>query len=239
MPEEDRVGPTGTAYYENNAQAFFDETIGVDMAPLYERFLAHVPAGGQILNAGCGSGRDALALLRAGYRVEAFDASPTLAALAETHCGLPVQVLRFHDITWKDRFDGIWACASLLHVPTVELPDVLRRLASALKPDGVLYASFKYGGGEREHKGRRFTDLDETCLAELLCVVPEFVELETWCCRSRYLTKFSQNIPRPLLRTPPPPRLLVDGEVRRLSVESGYSDFRYRPSAVTQPLTHE
>jgi hypothetical protein len=45
-------------------------------------------------------------------------------------------------------------------VPTAELPDVVGRLRAALKPSGILYASFKYGNGEREHHGRRFTDLD-------------------------------------------------------------------------------
>jgi len=187
-------------YYEDNAQAFFDETIGVDMAPLYERFLAGVPAGGQVLDAGCGSGRDVLAFLRAGYVVEAFDASPTLAALAETHLGQPVAVLRFEDITWRARFDGIWACASLLHVPMAELPGVLQRMAAALKPGGVLYASFKYGTGEREHKGRRFTDLDEARLMELLQAVPELVELETWTTSDRRPDRADERWLNTLLR---------------------------------------
>ncbi len=65
-------------------------------------------------------------------------------------------------------------------MPLAELPAVLARLASALKPTGILYASFKYGSGEREHGGRRFTDLDETGLAALLAATPAFIELETW-----------------------------------------------------------
>ncbi|WP_328987882.1 class I SAM-dependent methyltransferase [Thiorhodovibrio winogradskyi] len=68
---------------------------------------------------------------------------------------------------WFECFDGIWACASLLHVPLDQLADALARLSRALKKDGVLYASFKYGRGEREHNGRRFTDLNESGLAEL------------------------------------------------------------------------
>ncbi|WP_246156384.1 class I SAM-dependent methyltransferase, partial [Thiohalocapsa marina] len=107
------------------------------------------------------------------------------AFFAETHCGLPVAVLRVQDIEWMDRFDGIWACASLLHVPLAELPELLRRLARALKPGGVLYASCKYGAGEREHGGRRFTDLDEAGLAALLRAVPELAELETWTTADR------------------------------------------------------
>ncbi len=110
----------------------------------------------------------------------AFEASPKLARLASEHCGLPVEVRRFQEIEWQDAFDGIWACASLLHVPMVELPEVLRRLGRALKPDGVLYASFKYGAGEREHGGRRFTDLDEEGLAALVEGVTAFAVVETW-----------------------------------------------------------
>jgi hypothetical protein len=99
-----------------------------------------------------------------GYGVTAFEASPPPARLASVHCGLPVEVRRFQEVEWHDRFDGIRACASLLHVPMAELPAVLRRLGRALKPERVLYASFKYGSGEREHGERRFTDLDEAGL---------------------------------------------------------------------------
>ncbi len=168
------------AYYEDQAEIFFAETVDVDMAPLYARFLARVPPGGHLLDAGCGSGRDALAFRSLGYVVTAFEASPTLARLASEHCGLPVEVRRFLEIEWEDCFDGIWACASLLHVPMAELPEVLGRLGRALKPDGVLYASFKYGAGEREHGGRRFTDLDEEGLAALVGVVPGLKVIETW-----------------------------------------------------------
>jgi SAM-dependent methyltransferase len=152
------------AYHENQAETNFAETVAVDMAPLYARYLAYVPPGGHILDAGCGSGRDALAFRRLGYGVTAFEASSALAGLASEHCGLPVEVRRFQEVDWESRFDGIWACASLLHVSMAELPEVLHRLRRALKPDAVLYASFKYGAGEREDGGRRFTDLNEASL---------------------------------------------------------------------------
>ncbi len=102
------------AYYENQAQTFFDETVAIDMSSLYERFLAHVPPGGHILDVGCGSGRDALAFQQLGYRVTAFDPSPTLARLASAHRGLPVPVLRVQEVAWQDEFDAIWAW----HAPT-------------------------------------------------------------------------------------------------------------------------
>lgn len=169
-----------SAYYENHARQFFDDTITIGMSPLYARFLRCLPNTGRILDAGCGSGRDASAFLELGYEVIAFDASPTLAAFASAYSGISVSVLRFQDVEWQSQFDGIWACASLLHVPAAELPDALSRLADALKPKGVLYASFKYGRGEREHNGRCFTDMDETSLATLLWEVQRLKELETW-----------------------------------------------------------
>ena len=168
------------AYYEDRAETFFAETVEVDMAPLYARFLAHIPSGGQILDAGCGSGRDALAFRRLGYAVTAFEASPALARLASDYCGLPVEVRRFQEVAWQEHFDGIWACASLLHVPMVEMTEVLGRLGRALKSDGMLYVSFKYGAGEREHGGRWFTDLDEKGLAALVEGVPGLAVIETW-----------------------------------------------------------
>lgn len=171
---------TTTRYYTENAQAFFADTVAVSMDSLYARFLPHIPPGGYILDAGCGSGRDTLAFLQKGYHVTAFDASSTLATLAERHTGQPVQVLRFQDLAWRREFDGIWACASLLHVPAADLPEALGRLALALRLGGVLYASFKYGRGEREHGGRRFTDIDEAGLRALLAQVPGLTELETW-----------------------------------------------------------
>ena len=174
------LGTEAIAYYEEHAQTFFDGTVNLDLSALHQRFLAHVPTGGHILDAGCGSGRDARAFLEQGYTVTAFDAAPALAELASAHGGLPVAVLRLEEIDWQNHFDGIWACASLLHLSLPELPNVLRRLATALKPGGVLFTSFKQGHGEREHGGRRFTDLDEAGLAALLRTAPCFTRLETW-----------------------------------------------------------
>jgi SAM-dependent methyltransferase len=190
-----------TAYYRANAAAFFADTLAVDMAPVYARFLPHLPVGGRILDAGCGSGRDTRAFLDRGYTVTAFDASAELAALAAAHVGQPVQVLRFQDLEWTQAFDGIWACASLLHVPATELPEVLRRLTRALRPGGVLYASFKYGSGEREHHGRRFTDLDEAGLATLLSQVQGLTGLDTWTTGDRRPGRESERWLNALLTT--------------------------------------
>ena len=171
-------------FYDEHAARYFDATRDADMAPLRARFLAQVPPGGRILDAGCGSGRDSRAFLDAGYVVEAFDGSTPLAELAGPLICQPVRVLDFRDVDWQAEFDGVWACASLLHVPWAELPGVVGRLVAALKPGGVLYMSFKHGRGERvAADGRFFLDLDEAGLDELLAAVPGLALVECW--RSR------------------------------------------------------
>ncbi|WP_285131306.1 class I SAM-dependent methyltransferase [Leclercia adecarboxylata] len=167
-------------YYQDNAQTFFDGTVNVDMSSLYETFTQYLAPGARVLDAGCGSGRDAKAFLGMGYQVEAFDASPAMVGLAREHTGLPVQLMTFADVDWKEEFDGIWCCASLLHVPAVELPGVMRRLADALKLGGVWYVSFKYGDGEREVDGRWFTDMDEDDLNTLVSSLTAIEVGDVW-----------------------------------------------------------
>ncbi|WP_380179977.1 class I SAM-dependent methyltransferase [Kalamiella sp. sgz302252] len=156
------------AYYRQHAQRFYDDTVNVDMAALYQPFIGCLPPGARILDAGCGSGRDVKAFSKMGFAVDAFDASPELVALARRLTGKPVEQMRFDEINAAARYDGIWCCASLLHVPEAGLPDVMAKLAKALKPGGVWYLSFKYGSGEREKEGRRFTDMDEAGLRRIV-----------------------------------------------------------------------
>ena len=167
-------------YYNRHAAAFFRETAGVEMAALQRKFTALVPAGGLILDAGCGSGRDALAFKEQGFKVAAFDASPELARLAGEHLGQPVAVRTFAEVGERDAYDGIWACASLLHLPRREIPGALSRLWAALKPGGVMYVSFKEGQGERQKDGRHFSDLGEHELHALLDTLPDTTHREYW-----------------------------------------------------------
>jgi SAM-dependent methyltransferase len=148
--------------------SFSRTTVHADVQDLRSKFLIRVRSGGDILDAGCGSGRDALAFHTAGYNVTAFDASAEMCRMAQQHAQVEVIHTTFQEVMWRSAFDGIWACASLLHVPQVELPDVLRRLFHALRSNGVLYASFKLGSGERTVGGRCFTDMTEVALGPLL-----------------------------------------------------------------------
>lgn len=167
-------------FYQKNAREFFDSTIHVNMQSLRQQFLMYIPVGGSILDAGCGSGRDAKSFLELEYQVTCFDSAPALAKLAEEYLSHPVNVLRFQDMNYVNEFDGIWACASLLHVPQNKLPEIFLKLFRALKQGGVLYASFKYGSGEVENNGRYFTNMNEHDFSNLLMRINVFKTIDIW-----------------------------------------------------------
>lgn len=169
-----------TRHYELHSGEFFQTTVAVDMTPLYAAFLAQLKLGSHILDAGCGSGRDAKAFASRGFAVTAFDASAALAKLAAEHCGFPVNVRRFEDVQDLEMYDGIWSCAGLLHVPAAAMADTMARLWRALKVQGCFYASFKLGEGEREHGGRRFTDATEPILREWMATLPGLEIKDLW-----------------------------------------------------------
>ena len=143
-------------------------TVRADMSPAYDRFLAYLPEGAAILDAGCGSGRDSLCFMKKGYDVTMLDASEGMCNCAEELTGCRALCMGFHEIEFADRFDGIWACASLLHVSEKELENVLAIFHRALKRDGVLYASWKYGEAERMDGGRFYCDMTEEKLRRVL-----------------------------------------------------------------------
>jgi len=173
--------PTKTLnYYNQHAQTFSDSTLNVDMSALYAEFLSLIPKHGHILDAGCGSARDAMYFKQQGFTVSAFDASENIAKLASNYLQQTVEVKDFQQLNCTNMYDGIWCCASLLHVPKVELPQVFLKLQNALKPNGVLYVSFKYGTQERVHNGREFTDLNEDGLTALITHHTEFKILKQW-----------------------------------------------------------
>jgi len=178
---------TNNTYYNQNAQAFSDSTFSVDMQPLYNEFLPLVTAGSHILDGGCGSARDAKSFKDQGFKVTAIDASEELVKIATQYLEQKVELKTFQQINDINLFDGIWCCASLLHVPFDELDSVFTKLSNALKTNGVLYVSFKYGEptqlkekSQREHNGRLFTDLNEQSLNNLLANQQNLQLNKTW-----------------------------------------------------------
>ena len=152
----------------------------MDFSGIQNRFLSHLPEGALILDFGCGSGRDTRYFLGKGFRVEAADGSEELCRLASVYTGIPVKQMLFQELEETEKYDGIWACASILHLRREELPEVFRKMYRALKPGGILYVSFKYGDFEGERNGRYFRDMTEETAEELLESVPELKIKERW-----------------------------------------------------------
>lgn len=167
-------------YYQSNARIFFDETAWIDLTDLYHPFLELMPENGLILDAGCGSGRDTRFFLGHGFDVVAFDNSSEMVDLASNFTGQDCLLLSFDDIYFENKFDGVWACSSMLHVPKNNMINVLNKLCTALKHGGVLYTSFKYGDDEVLGNGRLFSNYDEESFNALLTDQKKLNILKYW-----------------------------------------------------------
>ena len=166
-------------YYNANAQAFAASTVSVDFSATQRRFAQLLPPGGRILDFGCGSGRDSKFFLQEGFDVTATDGSAELCRLARELTGLPVRHELFQNLAETNTYDGIWACASILHLPKAELAGVLAKMVAALKPGGVIYTSFKYGDFEGIRNGRYFTDFTEEGFRSFMQPI-EGIRIEDW-----------------------------------------------------------
>ena len=167
-------------YYNKHAEEFTTSTFEVDMKSLYQPFLAELPEGARILDVGCGSGRDTLAFKNKGYQVDAIDYSEELVKKATRLTGIPIKLKSFYEVDEYEAYDGIWACASLLHCERSRLAEVLEKMVQALKPNGVIYISFKYGDSDRDKDGRQFTDLDENQAEALLEQFDNVQHIQQW-----------------------------------------------------------
>lgn len=168
------------SYYDSNAEQFYKSTVNVEFAAMQERFLAKLRKGSYILDLGCGSGRDTKAFLEKGYRVDAVDGSKELCRLASEYTGIKVKNMLFQELSETDRYDGIWACSSLLHLPVDELAEVMKKMVIALKENGIIYTSFKYGTFTGERNGRFFTDMTEKTFAGFLNGIDGLDMEEQW-----------------------------------------------------------
>ena len=166
-------------YYNQAAQDYTADTINADVSELYAFFLTHLPPNAYIMDLGCGPGRDSKYFLDKGYRVLSVDGSQEFCKLASQLTGQDVLCQTFENIDFTEEFDGIWACASILHVPMSDLPKVIANISRALKKGGYFYASFKYGEYEGDRNGRYFTDMTEERFGKLVETVGELEIVET------------------------------------------------------------
>lgn len=170
-------------YYDRNAAEFINSTVGVDMSAMYDPFLRQIPNHGRILDVGCGSGRDSLAFIQLGYDVVSIDGSGTMVEATSNLTGRPAVLMRFDEIDFDSEFDGIWACASLLHVPRLHFSGVLQTLERALRPGGILFVSVKRGTQEYWRNGRFFSDYDESSVLKGISSGSGLEVLKLWTTR--------------------------------------------------------
>lgn len=131
--------------------AYYNQTI--------KDFLSLIPIGGKILDASCTTGEDSVIFMNRGYEVVAMDGAIEMCQLAGEYLGEEVDHIQFQEVDFAPIFDGIWAAASLVHVPSYEIQSVLQKLKKGLTPNGILYASFKYSDFEGPRNGRYYLDL--------------------------------------------------------------------------------
>ncbi len=167
-------------YYNDNVSSFIEGTKNASMFEALEEFIQYIPSGGKVLDFGCGAGRDSKYLLEHGFLVDAIDGCRKLCEVATHFTGVQVKQMDFLDINEIQTYDGIWACASILHLSYQNLPVMFKKLFQALKKNGILYVSFKYGSFEGMRKGRYFTDMTEEKISDILEKISNFKILKQW-----------------------------------------------------------
>lgn len=175
-----------TAYYNSNAENFIGGSINADMSEIRNKFISYLPAIKdrhdklKILDAGCGSGRDSKAFMELGFEVSAIDASEAMIEYCRKTAGINAELATFSGFMTDLRFDGIWACASFLHILQGELTAVIEKFIGFLKPGGVFFISFKYGNNDYVKDNRYFNCHTPETLSELVSVFDNMEILENF-----------------------------------------------------------
>lgn len=165
-------------YYNSRALDFQKSINTANMCEACDHFLSYLPKQAYILDLGCGTGRDSLYFKESGHLVLPADASEEMCKIATKNTGVTARLIKFEELDYYAKFDGVWACASLLHSERDKLPEILRKINKALKPKGILYMSFKYGNKSEERNGRFFTDMNEADIPFLCNEKNGFVLIE-------------------------------------------------------------
>ncbi len=168
-------------YYNSNAEAYFEATVNAHMAPLCDKFLEFVKPGGRIVDIGTGSGRDLKYFLDKGYPAEGIDLSEELCKRAASYSAGKViceDICNWHP---SGKYDGVWASASLLHLPSDEIEKFILRLPEILESGGIAYISMKSGIEEGyDDSGRYFSNFTEARLQQILSRSTSLRLIECW-----------------------------------------------------------
>lgn len=157
-------------YYDKNAEFFLNSTQNLDMTHIYKPFLEILGNNKNILDLGCGVGRDAEEFINMGHNVLGIDGSISMCQMSQKRLGNRAEIkhMMYEEIEWNKKFDGIWACASLVHLERCKMDQILSNLAKSIKEGGIFYMSVKYGENMREINGRIFYDWTEDMLRPML-----------------------------------------------------------------------
>ena len=182
-------------YYRSNAQNYAKRTLSIDVDDIRGRFMAYLAPGSSILDVGCGSGRDLCAFTESGFPATGVDSAEEMCASARRHSGCKVYNTPFENFTPCRPHDGIWAMASLVHLPDKDMPPSLQRIWSWLKKGGIFYASFKdKSGAGVTSDGRVFNGFSLDEVTQLFGNLQGAEVLETWSTQDETRHRVWQNI---------------------------------------------
>ena len=170
-------------YYNRYAVPYYEETVDASMEEVMKPFvelLSEESENAEVLDLGCGSGRDTLLLEEYGFYVTPMDGSEEMCKLAEVNTDKEVLQMTYDEMEFDDVFDGIWACASLIHLTEDETRKVMKKLVQALKENGVLYFSVHRCDRDGIYHGRYFHDYNRRELQSLMEEYPELEVVDIW-----------------------------------------------------------
>jgi SAM-dependent methyltransferase len=154
-----RIAARTLAHYDQHARSFWEGTRSHDVSQNIDALLSHIeaPPPFDLLDFGCGPGRDLVTFTALGHRAIGLEGSPQLAAMARANSGCEVLEQSFLALDLPaGHFDGVFANAVLFHIPSQELPRILKELHATLKPGGVLFSSNPRGEGQEGWNGERY-----------------------------------------------------------------------------------
>ena len=168
-------------YYESNAERYASETFSADMSEQYQRFLPLLKKGAKILDVGSGSGRDAFYFQKHGYQVTALEPSKNLGREIRKVFSGEIVCSDIQSYQPTERYDGIWACASLIHLQEEEILCFFKKMDMYLSDNGIVYASGKCGISTGEvADGRFFLEFTEQLVEKILTVNKQLQLEQLW-----------------------------------------------------------